>query len=101
MDHGPSIGHRAEVKALCDVSSCQIYCLSAPLLIFFFFFPPLFRTTALAYGSSQARGQIRASDAGLGHGHSNLGSDMHLQPTPELTAMLDPSPTEQGQGLNL
>ena len=28
------------------------------------------------------------------------GSEPHLQPTPQLTAMPDPSPTEQGQGSN-
>mgnify|MGYP001273052241 CR=1 FL=1 len=33
--------------------------------IFFFFF--LFRATPVAYGSSQARGQIGAIDAGLHH----------------------------------
>ena len=28
-------------------------------------------------------------------------SEPHLQPTPQLMAMPDPQPTEQGQGLNL
>jgi len=40
----------------------------------------------MAYGSSQARGQIRAVAASL---------------QPQLTAMLDPEPTEQRQELNL
>ena len=53
-------------------------------LIFFF----SFRAT-LAYGSSQARGQIRAVAADLCHRHSNAGSKLHLQPT-QLMAMPDP-----------
>ena len=43
-----------------------------------------------AYGSSQARGPIRAVATSLRHSHSNVGSELHLQPTPRLTATLDP-----------
>ena len=50
----------------------------------------LFRATPVAYGNSQARGQIRAIAAGLHHSHSNAGSELCLQPTPQLMAMLDP-----------
>ena len=42
-----------------------------------------------AYGSSQARGRIGATAAGLYHSHSNVGSEPCL-PTPQLTAMPDP-----------
>ena len=66
---------------------------------FFFFFFCLFAislATPTAYGGSQARGQIRATAAGLCH--SNTGSKPHLQPTPQLMAMPDPQPTAQGQG---
>ena len=35
----------------------------------------------MAYGGSQARG--------LHHSHSNKGSELHLQPTPQFIAMLD------------
>ena len=75
------------------------------LKLFFFF--PLFRATPAAYGSSRARGPIRFATAGLHHSHSNVGSkgqdlsricDLH---TPQRTAMLDPPPTERGQGSNL
>ena len=38
--------------------------------------------------------------ASLHHRHSNAGSKPHLPPTPQLMAMLDPQPTEWGQGLN-
>ena len=34
------------------------------------------------YGSSQARGQIRAAGAGLHHSHGNARSKPHLRPTP-------------------
>ena len=53
-----------------------------------------------AYRGSQARSRIRATAAGLHHSHSNAGSEPHLQPTPQSTAMPDPPPTEQGQRLN-
>ena len=54
----------------------------------------LFMATPMAYGSSQARGQIRATVAGLHHSHSNTGSEPCLQPVPHLIAMPDPRPTE-------
>ena len=44
----------------------------------------------MAYGGSQARGLIGAVAAGLRKSHSNLGSEPYLQPTPQLTATLDP-----------
>ena len=37
----------------------------------------LFRATSVAYGGSQARGQIGAMAAGLHHTHSNAGSLTH------------------------
>ena len=37
-----------------------------------------FRATPKAYGSSQARGPIRAVATGLHHAHSNAGSEPHL-----------------------
>ena len=46
--------------------------------IYIFF---LFKATPAAYGSSQARGQIRATAAGLYHSHSNSGYKTHLWPT--------------------
>ena len=64
------------------------------------FFLLLFRVTPKAHGSSQARGQIGAIAADLHHSCSYLGSEPHLQPTLQLTAMLDPQPTEQSQELN-
>ena len=51
----------------------------------------LFRATPVAYGNSQAKVQIGAT-AGLrhSHSHSNVISEARLQPTSQLTAMLDP-----------
>ena len=65
-------------------------------MIFFF----LFRAAPAAYGGPQARGQIRAAAAGLLHSHSNSVSELHLRPTPQLTATLEPSFTERCQGSN-
>ena len=55
-----------------------------PFIYLFLFF----RASPVAYGGSQTRGQIGATAAGLHP--SNLGSEPHLQPTPWLTATLDP-----------
>ena len=60
-------------------------------LSFFFLFFWLFKAAPTAYGSSQARGQITASAAGLHHSHSHTGSKPSLQSTPQF--MQDPSPT--------
>ena len=38
----------------------------------------------MAYGGTQARGQIRGAAAGLCHSHSHQGSELHLQPTAQL-----------------
>ena len=51
------------------------------LSFFLLFFLGLFRVTPEAYGSSQAKGQIRAVATGLRHSHSHVGSEPYLQPT--------------------
>ena len=48
-----------------------------------------FRAAPLAYGGSQARGQIGAAAARLHQSHSNARSKPCLQPTPQLMATLD------------
>ena len=64
--------------------------------VFFAFF---FFGCTLAHGASQARGQIRAAAAAsLCQSHSNMGSELRLGPSVQLTATPDPYPTEQGQG---
>ena len=54
------------------------------------FFWVFSRPTPAAYGGSQARGPIGAVASGLHHSHSNLGSEPHLRPIPQLMAMPDP-----------
>ena len=70
------------------------------LLLSLFVFLPFPWAAPAAYGGSEARGRIGAVAAGLRQSHSNAGSELHLPPTPQLTATLDPQPTEQGQGSN-
>ena len=54
---------------------------------FFFVFFAISWAARAAYGGSQARGRIGAVATGLHHSHSNTGSKLRLQPTPQLTAM--------------
>ena len=49
----------------------------------------LFRAAPVAYGGSQARGPNGAVAAGLRQSHSNAGSEPHVPPTLQLTAMLN------------
>ena len=72
--------------------------MSISCLLFFFLFS--FYSCTVAYGSSRAKGQIRAAASRLHHSHSNTSSEPHLWPTTLLEATLEPSPIEQGQGLN-
>ena len=60
------------------------------LIIFFFFAFLLFRAAPMAHEGSQARGPVGAIAASLHHSHSNAGSESHLQPIPQLTAMPEP-----------
>ena len=79
--------------ALAWVFLCRVL-ISFSLSLFFFFlffsFFLLFRAAPAAHRGSQARGRIRATAASLHHSHSNEGSEPSLQPTPQLTATLDP-----------
>ena len=84
------------VSAVTVEISTSFLCLfgfSLSLSIYIFFFFGLFaisRAAPMAYGGSQARGQIGAVAAGLRQSHSNAGSESHLRPTPQLTAMPNP-----------
>ena len=55
-------------------------------ILFYFIFLLFFRAS-MAHGGSQARGWIRALAATLYYSHSNVGSELHLRLTPQLTAM--------------
>ena len=61
-------------------------------LFFFFLFGRFTFSTAAptAYGGSHPRGLIGAVATDLHQGHSNVGSQPHLWPTPERTATPDP-----------
>ena len=63
-------------------------------ILFYFFIVYLFIAISwaapTAYGGSQTRGPIGAAAASLRHGYSNAGSELRLQPTPQLRAMPDP-----------
>ena len=94
----------AAAATLHHLTSCagpgsNLSCCSGILFFPFIFF--FLRVTPVAYGSSQARSQIRTATASLHHSHSNTRSKPCLQPTLQLTATPDPEPTEQGQGFNL
>ena len=62
-----------------------LFLISVSLSLSFFFFFFLFRAAPTVYGSFQARGSNQSCNC---------------QPTPQLTATLDPWPTERGQGSN-
>ena len=69
-------------------------CTLLPLLLPFgyfilFYLLLLFRAAPVAYGVSQAKGQIRATAATLRHSHSNAGSEPPLRPAPQLMATPD------------
>ena len=58
----------------------------------------LFIYASVAYGISKAMGWTGVATK---HNHSNAWFEPHLWPTPQLTEMSYPEPTEWGQGLNL
>ena len=64
-----------------------IIAVALTLSFFLFFF---FRAAPAAFGGSHARSLIGAVAAGQHHSHSNAGSELRLQPTPQLTAAPDP-----------
>ena len=79
---------------------CQVHIKCLQVFLFFCFFLSFFRAAPTAHGGSQARGQIAVVATSLRHSHSNAGSKLHLQPTPQHRATPDSQPTEQGQGSN-
>ena len=63
-------------------------CLLLLLLLFCLF--AFSRAAPTAYGGPQARGLIGAVAASLCQSHSNAGSELCLQTTPQFTATPDP-----------
>ena len=99
-NHTATNGRISFFLRLSNISLCinHVFFL---FVCFCFFFLLSFRASVVAYGRSRVRGWIGAVATGLHHSHSNLGSEHHLQPTPQLMATPNPQPTEQGQGSNL
>ena len=66
--------------------------LSFPGRVFFvlFCFFAISWAALMAYGGSQARGQVGAIASGPRQSHSNVESELCLQPTPQLTVTPDP-----------
>ena len=63
-----------------------VYSLSSiPLILFYFF-----SVVPVAYVKALARALNGAVAAGLYHSHGNARSKLHLQPVPQLVAMLHP-----------
>ena len=94
-----AIGFQQKPLPLPVISSELLFFI--PVFCFFFFC--LFRATPATPGSSQARDLIGATAVSLPHSHNkarSARSELHLRPTPQLTAMPDPCLTEPGQGLN-
>ena len=73
-----------------DVGKGDILPQVIPSFLVFFFLFLLFRTTGVAYESSQARGRIGATATGLCHSPSNARFKPGLQSTPQVTATPDP-----------
>ena len=86
-----------DLKKIIQGHGMVVILVKSILLIFCLF---VFRATPAAYGGSQARGAKGAIAASLHHSHSNTESKPCLWPPPQLTAMLDPQPTDGGQGSN-
>ena len=91
MDNYSEKLYSKDIRAHWRELQVQRFCLGFGLFFVFVFLSfCLFRATPAAYGGSQARGLIGAVAAGLCQSHSNTGSKLRLQLTPQLMAMLDP-----------
>ena len=90
----PRLGVQLELHLLAYATATAIWDLSHirnPCCTLFYFWLFIFSMAApVAYGGSQARGLIGTVAPGLHQSHSNSGSELHLRPTPQLTATLDP-----------
>ena len=69
-------------------SPCLMFVFSILFYFFLLYFFAISWATPVAYGGSQARGQIGAVASSLHQSPSNSGSE-RLQPTPQLTATPD------------
>ena len=65
--------------------------------LFVFVFLSFVSTTPVAYGGSQARGQVGAIVTALCHSHKNARSEPYLRPTPQLMATSCPNPMSKAR----
>ena len=77
-------------KKKTSVYSYNLHKNSILLLLLFFCLFAISWAAPGAYGGSQARGLIGAVVASLRQSRSNAGSEPHMRPTPQFTAMPDP-----------
>ena len=56
----------------------MIFILPFVNIVYHITFAIFLRASGAAHGNAQARGQIGATPAGLGHSHSNMESEPHL-----------------------
>ena len=90
LTFGPFCHFRALLCLKCFVpwfSHCSLLNLQLTVWMSVPFF---FRAAPMAYGGFQARGLIGTVAAGLCHSHSNVWSEPHLWPTPQLLETPDP-----------
>ena len=73
-----------------DTFSVVLFFIFQGLTFLSFFVCVISWAAPTAYGGSQARGRIGAVAAGLHHSHSNVGSELRLQPTSRLKATPGP-----------
>ena len=78
------------VLAVVNSAAVNIGCITCQEFLFFFSLFAFSRAAPVAYGGSQARGLIGAVATGMCNSHSNTGSELRLQPIPQLTATPDP-----------
>ena len=78
--------HSPQLGLLLSITT-SLWMIKSPWYIVctIFFSFGLFRATPKAYGSSRAKGQIS-----LHHSHSTVAPELHLRPTLQLMAKLDP-----------
>ena len=85
LNHGQYLSSKLSAK-----SSSHLVALVSLKSLFIYFFQFCLRVAHMACESSQDRGRNRAIAAGLHHSRSNTGSESHLRPTPQFTAVWDP-----------
>ena len=100
LDQGLNPVHSSDPSCCSDNAESLTCCATRKLLpegyFLFYLIKKVFlafvfsRAAPAAYGGSQVRGPIGAVASSLHHSHSNSRSELPLQPTPQLTATLDP-----------